>query len=205
MKELSPAAPRKLLHTREVRCTGWERDDGLFDVEGRLSDVRTFDLDGSRGNAARKAGEPIHLMSLRITLDDCFTIIAAEAASHQVPYGDCVQINDAYAQLVGLRIEAGFLQAVRIRFRGTGGCTHLTELIGPMATTALQAIRPALERQRVAAGFPALNDGPKPALLDSCHGLRRGSQGAVMRWGRAGEKSDEAQVVPLTPARSPSP
>ena len=37
MKELAPAAPRALLHTRQVQCTGWEREDGLFDIEGRLS------------------------------------------------------------------------------------------------------------------------------------------------------------------------
>ena len=55
MKQLSPAAPRTLLHTRQVQCTGWEREDGLFDIEGRLSDVRAHDLDGSRGNAPRRA------------------------------------------------------------------------------------------------------------------------------------------------------
>lgn len=183
MRQLSPAAPRALLHTRQVQCTGWEREDGLWDVEGRLSDVRTHDLDDSRGNAARKAGEPIHLMSLRITLDDSFLIVGAEAVSHQVPYADCPKINDAYEQLVGLRIEAGFTQAVKLRFRGAAGCTHLTELLGPMATTALQAIRPAMERHRMARGEPGLNDGPRPALLDTCFGLRRGGQAAVVRWG----------------------
>ncbi|MDZ4358029.1 MAG: DUF2889 domain-containing protein, partial [Variovorax sp.] len=107
MRALSPAAPRRLLHTRQVHCTGWDRDDGLWEIEGRLSDVRTHDLDDSRGNAARKAGDPVHLMSLRVTLDDSFTIVAAEAVSHQTPYEDCPRINDAYGALVGMRIEAG--------------------------------------------------------------------------------------------------
>ena len=184
MRRLSAPAPRGLLHTREIRCTGYERDDGFWDVEGHLSDVRTHDLDGSRGNAARKAGEPIHLMSLRITLDDSFTIIGAEAVSHQAPYEDCPQINAAYERLVGLRIEAGFTNAVKTRFRGVQGCTHLTELLGPMATTAFQAIRPAMERRRVAHGLPAFDDGPRPVLLDSCHALRRGGPAALVRWGR---------------------
>jgi hypothetical protein len=188
MKRLSAPAPRALLHTREVQCLGYEREDGFWEVEGRLSDVRTHDLDDSRGNAARKAGEPIHLMSLRITLDDSFTIIGAEAVSHQTPYEDCAQINAAYEQLEGLRIEAGFTQAVKARFRGTKGCTHLTELLGPMATTAFQAIRPALERRRLAHGLPALDDGPWPALLDSCHALRRGGHAALVRWGSVGQK-----------------
>ena len=188
MRALSPAAPRKLLHTRQVQCTGWERDDGLWEIEGRLSDVRTHDLDDARGNAARKAGEPIHLMSLRIALDNSFIIVAAEAVSHQAPYEDCPRINDAYRQLVGMRIEAGFNHAVKTRFRGVQGCTHLTELLGPMATTAFQAINPATERRRVAQGLPAFADGPKPALLDTCHALRRGGPAAIVRWGCAGEK-----------------
>lgn len=181
MKALSPAAPRQLLHTRQIACTGWERDDGLWEVEGQLSDVRTHDQDDSRGNAARKAGEPIHLMSMRITLDDTFTIVAAEAVSRQAPYAECPDINPAYERLVGLRIEAGFTQSVKLRFRGAQGCTHLTELIGPMATTALQAIRPAMERRRIAQGLP-IDDGPMPRLLDTCHALRSGGQAAIVRW-----------------------
>jgi len=188
MRELSPAAPRRLLHTRQVQCTGWEREDGLWEVEGRLSDVRTHDLDDSRGNAARRAGEPIHLMSLRIALDDSFTIVEAEAVSHQTPYEDCPRINHAYRQLVGMRIEAGFNHAVKTRFRGVQGCTHLTELLGPMATTAFQAFNPAKERRRIAQGLPVFEDAARPRLLDTCHALRRGGPAAIVRWGRAGEK-----------------
>lgn len=186
MKALAPAAPRALLHTRQVQCTGWEREDGLFDIEGRLSDVRTHDQDGSRGNAPRKAGEPIHLMSLRITLDERFVIVAAQACSHQVPYADCSHINAAYAQLVGMQVKGGFVKAVKTMFAGEQGCTHLTELLGPMATTAFQAINPAMERRRMRRG-EAMDD-PKSAdrLVGSCHGLRRGGQPAIIRWGQRG-------------------
>lgn len=186
MKQLSPAAPRALLHTRRVECTGWEREDGLFDIEGRLSDVRAFDLDGSRGNAPRKAGDPVHLMSLRITLDERFTIMAAEACSHQIPYADCSGINDAYQQLVGLQIKGGFTRAVKDRFSGEQGCTHLTELLGPMATTAFQAISPALERRRARRGEAIDDPNSADRLLGSCHGLRRGGEPAIIRWGQRG-------------------
>jgi hypothetical protein len=182
MRQLSPAAARSLLHTRRVQCTAWEREDGLWDVEGRLSDVRTHDLDDSRGNATRRAGEPIHLMSLRLTLDDGFLVVGAEAVSHQTPYADCPRINDSYGHLVGLRIEAGFLQAVKTRFRGVQGCTHLTELLGPIATTALQSMRPAMEQRRSALGLPRVIEGPRPALMDSCFALRRDGPAAAVRW-----------------------
>ncbi|WP_076999804.1 DUF2889 domain-containing protein [Variovorax sp. KK3] len=186
MKELSPAAPRALLHTRRVECTGWEREDGLFDVEGRMSDVRTRDQDGTRGNVPRLAGEPVHLMSLRLTLDEHFTIVAAEACTHQAPFADCGDVNDLYGRLVGLQIKGGLVKAVKERFSGHLGCTHLTELLGPMATTAFQAIGPAMELRRAQRGEPM--DDPKSAerLLDSCHGLRRGGHAAVVRWGARG-------------------
>lgn len=183
MKEVSAPAARSLLHTRQITCTGYERDDGLWEVEGRLSDVRTHDLGDTRGNHARVAGDPIHLMSLRLTIDDSLLIVQAQAVTHQGPYTDCEQINDAYRQLVGLRIEAGFNQTVKTRFRGNLGCTHLTDLLGPMATTALQTIHPARERRRALTGEPPLDEGPRPRLLDTCHALRRGGTAAIMRWG----------------------
>lgn len=186
MKELSPAAPRALLHTRQVQCTGWEREDGLFDIEGRLSDVRTHDVDDSRGNAARKAGEPIHLMSLRLTLDEKLTIVAAEAVSHQVPYADCNATNAFYGQLVGMQIKGGFSKAVKAMFAGEAGCTHLTELLGPMATTAFQALGPAMERRRVRRGEPLEDPNALKRLINSCHGLRQGGHAAVIRWGERG-------------------
>jgi hypothetical protein len=183
MKELSAAAPRGLLHTRQVQCTGWEREDGLFDVEGRLSDVRAIDQDGSRGAVPRQAGDPVHLMSLRLTLDDSFTIVAAEACTHQAPFADCLETNRTYEGLVGLQIRAGLQRAVKERFGDMLGCTHLTELLGPIATTAFQAIGPALERRRAARGEPIDDPNSMKRLLDSCHGLRRGGQPAVIRWG----------------------
>ena len=183
MRSLSDPGPRVPLHTRQITCAGYERPDGLWEIEGRLSDVRNHALDGSRGNRPRAAGEPLHLMSLRLRLDDTLLIVAAEAVTHQAPYEDCDQINAAYEALVGLRIEAGFNQAAKTRFRGRQGCTHLTDLLGPMATTALQTIRPAMERRRRERGEPALDEGPRPPLLDSCHALRSGGQAARVRWG----------------------
>jgi len=183
MRELPPPAPRTLLHTRQVQCTGWEREDGLFDIEGRMSDVRTLDQDGARGNVPRRAGEPVHLISLRITVDAQLRIVAAQACSHQVPFDDCTRINDAYERLVGLQIKGGFGKAVKDLFAGEQGCTHLTELLGPMATTAFQTLGPALERRRVARGEPLEDPASRRRLQDSCYGLRAGGHAAVVRWG----------------------
>lgn len=185
MRELSPPVARQLRHTRTVEMTGYERGDGLWDIEGRLSDVRTYDLsdERARGARARNAGDPIHLLSLRLTFNDDLEIVAAEAASHQVPYADCEQVGANYAKLVGLKVAPGFNQAVRARFKGALGCTHLTELVGPLATAAWQTIRPALDFRREQGGEPLRPEGANPVLLDSCHALRRGGEPAIVRWG----------------------
>jgi len=187
--DFGAAAPRKLMHTRQISCNGYQREDGLWDVEGQLADTRTWAAESRLGGAARAAGEPLHHMSLRLTLDDNFTILAAQALTQAAPYSECADISTRYAQLVGMRIEAGFSQAVKKMYRGASGCTHITDLIGPVATTALQMMRPLLLRRPATPGQSGPEDAPVPPLLDSCWGLRRGGQAAIVRWGTRGSKT----------------
>ena len=39
---LTSASARKSLHYREISCTGFHRSDGLWDIEGRLTDRKTI-------------------------------------------------------------------------------------------------------------------------------------------------------------------
>jgi len=174
---------RKLLHTRNIVCKGYERDDGLWDIEGSITDTKTSDLPDDDGKVWLPAGKPLHLMTLTLTVDASLTIVAAQAATHYAPNAECPAIASAYGALVGMRIGPGFIGAVKRRLKGQLGCTHLTELIGPIATTAFQTLWKLLERQRkdketqaAAAGQPV-----RPLLLDSCYALRSGGEVAVMR------------------------
>ena len=45
---LSQAAPRQHIHTREIVCRGYLRDDGLWDIEGSICDVKTYSFDNHR-------------------------------------------------------------------------------------------------------------------------------------------------------------
>ena len=75
---LSEPAAREKLHTRTVTCEGFRRADGLWDIEGHMTDVKTYGFDNSwRGRV--EPGEPLHGMWLRLTIDEDFTIRAAEA------------------------------------------------------------------------------------------------------------------------------
>src|SRR5205085_7599582 len=63
---------RELTHIRRVRYEGYKRNDGLFDIEAHLSDTKNHDYTLKTG--VRRAGQPIHDMWLRITIDRSFTI-----------------------------------------------------------------------------------------------------------------------------------
>ena len=40
---LSPPVGRQLLHTRRVTCQGFFREDGLWDIEGRITDEKSYE------------------------------------------------------------------------------------------------------------------------------------------------------------------
>lgn len=156
-----PKAPRQSLHRREISLHGYKRDDGLYDIEGHLYDVKDVDFQVASG--LRRAGEPVHSMWLRITVDKTLHIVDAEAASDAMPYiGFCDEIAPDYKKLVGMAIRPGFTNRVREALGGTRGCTHITELIGSLATTAFQTL----------AGQGVMKQDTKPYQLDRCHALR---------------------------------
>lgn len=180
-----PERPRKLLHTRSVTCRGFEREDGLWDIEGHMHDVKAVDMLHSDGSLRLAAGRPLHDMALRITIDDEMRIVDAEAITNHAPQRACPEAAYAYGRLKGLTIGAGFTTLVKARFKGVQGCTHLTELLGPMATTAYQTLFAVLEQrwcQKAATAQPGDQQGPRPPLVDSCHALRSDGEVVRMRW-----------------------
>jgi hypothetical protein len=176
---LSPPADREELHARDIALRGFQRADGRFDIEATLSDTK------ARGFASEQRGwvapgERLHGMAARMTVDVEMTIVAFEAAIDDSPFPSvCPGAAPHFARLVGLVIGPGFVRAAMQRVGGTGGCTHLRELLQQMATVAYQTMWPV--RQRRAAAQPALDQAapeqprPAPALLNSCHGWSSGS------------------------------
>ncbi len=165
---LSPAvADRTRLHTRRVVFEGYRRGDGLLDIEARLLDTK--DADYPLLSGVRKAGEPVHDMWVRVTIDARLHIHDIEAVSDRVPYPDgCELIGPAYKKLIGHNLVKGFRQALREHLGGTHGCTHLNELLGYLPTAAFQTLA-GLRRET------ELGEG-KPFQLDRCHALETGSE-----------------------------
>lgn len=172
---LSPSADREPIHTRRITCRGYRRADGLWDVEGQLTDVKTYDFQ-TEECGLREPGDPIHEMWVRLTLDDDFVVRGVEAATDKSPYLACGVVTSKFQSLMGLTIRSGWTRAVKERLGGPQACTHLVELLGPIATTAFQTIYPVLAREQAerarqdrAAGRTAPSRRGRPALLNMCH------------------------------------
>lgn len=169
-----PAARREQVHTRRIELQGYSREDGLFDIEARLTDTKSYGFEtDDRGWI--DPGEPLHGMSMRMTVDEDMTIVAFEAATDYSPHAICPQIAPNYAKLAGLRIGPGFLRAVAERVGGVHGCTHLRELMQQMGTVAYQTLYPVLARKKPAGAG-------RPALLNSCYAYREDSPVVARRW-----------------------
>jgi hypothetical protein len=137
---LSPPASRSPVHTRSIECRSYRRDDGLFDIEGHLTDVKSYPFTSEyRGEV--KAGEPVHDMWLRLTVDDQMVVRDVEAKTDAGPYAICPAINPAFAKLKGLSVGPGWNKKVRELLGGVQGCTHLVDLLGPLGTVTLHTVR----------------------------------------------------------------
>jgi hypothetical protein len=190
---IASATKRKMAHVRRIVCTGYVRDDGFFDIEANMTDVKGRDSDLLFKDVPR--GDPIHDMWLTLTVDANLVIRAAHAHTAAAPTPWCAQINASYAKLVGIAIGSGYMKEVKARLGGTLGCTHLTELLGPMATTAFQTIM-GLRNDAHASLEETAQGGRAPLLplLDTCHAWR--ADGDVVRVvrQRTGKTASPAQA-----------
>lgn len=177
---LPEAAPRELIHTRRIEGHGYKRQDGLWDIEGRLTDGKSYAF-GNEYRGEVKPGEFIHEMWLRLTVDDTLTIKAVEASTDHSPYGVCPSILPNFQQLIGLRIAKGFNAKVFELFSGVHGCTHHVELIGRLATVAFQTIFPFRSRLARLEGKNA-DASRKPRLLNTCHAFAEDGEIAQKLW-----------------------
>jgi len=167
---LSPAAERDMIHTRTMDLRAYRRSDGLYDIEGHIIDVKPFTHNFT--DTYRAAGEPVHDMWLRLTVDKELVVQAAEAKFDVGAHAYCAGVEPNFAELAGLRIAPGWNRGVRQRVGHGLGCTHLVEMLAQMATAAMQALWSEREPESEAASHPEERRLPS-ALLDSCHAYRR--------------------------------
>ncbi len=166
---LSPPADRELLHTRAIELHGYRRADGLYDIEARLTDTKSYAFSNSdRGRI--EPGTPLHGMLARMTVSEDMVITAFEAVTEYGPYAICPAAAPNFAGLAGLRIGRGFIKAANERVGGVHGCTHLRELLGQMGTVAFQTLY-SVRNKTAPAPDPAPNaveTASRPMMLGTC-------------------------------------
>src|ERR671918_678584 len=114
---LSDPHDREHLHTRAYEFRGFRRSDGLWDIEGHLTDRKTYHfMNEFRGKIA--AGEPLHDMWIRLTIDDDFVVRDIEAATDAGPFRVCPDIVPSFKKVVGLRMGRGWRQQLKERVGG---------------------------------------------------------------------------------------
>lgn len=155
---------------------GYAREDGLFDIEAHLTDRKPVPF-AAKAGVHVPAGETIHDMWVRLTIDDGFVIREAVAATDASPFDDCRHTPASMASMVGVRIGAGWTREIQARLGGVKSCTHLKEMLIPLGTAAYQAMALPLR------GRPdALDPAGRPLAIDSCLALASTGRVVAIRW-----------------------
>lgn len=176
---LPPAVKREKKHHRKIDCEGFLRGDGLWDIDVHLVDTRSYDCSYDelhRGGLIR-AGEPVHDMWLRFTIDLDFLIHDVQAASDQTPFTVCPRAAETMRELIGLRIGWGWMKKVRERVGSDRSCTHLMDLLGQLAATAYQTLHAALEERETMREVRE-----RPPIIDTCLALSSSGDVVRSRW-----------------------
>ncbi|OWT58967.1 DUF2889 domain-containing protein [Candidimonas nitroreducens] len=169
--------PRRLMHIRTIECCGYERDDGLWDIEGRLTDRKTHFWPQRAGERDLPAGDPAHDMRLRLTIDLDMVIQESYAYTAAGPYGDCGAMSDRFALLKGRRIARGWTKDLARLVGGVYGCTHQWELLSRVAAVAYQSTNGARNKRR---GGQMGTEPPRN--LNTCHMYASTSPVVFKRW-----------------------
>ena len=173
---LPPSVSRDELHLRRIEVRGYRRHDALYDIEARITDTKSHAFKIERGETL-PPGEPLHDMWVRLVLDEDLTVHDAIACTDAAPFGICREASETLAQLNGMRIGPGWTAAVKERLAGARGCTHLTELLVPLGTTAFQTL------SQVRQGRPmSLTASGRPAKIDTCYAYASNRDVVKRRW-----------------------
>ena len=168
-KNNNPEMQRKVIHNRKIDINCYARDDNLFDIEAKIVDVKPFKTI-SNYDFDREAYSPIHDMTLTVTINKEFMIKNVEAIMLTPAHESCHPASKNYKELIGIQIGPGWIKKVKDRVPINYGCTHLTEMLQQIGTTAFQGIFGLNLDSSIKSDLrkPFSNN-----FVDSCYGLRK--------------------------------
>lgn len=155
---------REELHRRQLDLRFYRRSDGLYEIVGQMMDTKSHPFMLALRTQPVEPGDPIHHMVFTLVLDESLVVKDAFAQMKATPFGVCLGAQNTVGGLIGLRIGPGWNKKVRDVLGGTASCTHLMELLGPMATTAFQGIAP----KRLEEASKPENEHMRVVKVNSC-------------------------------------
>jgi hypothetical protein len=161
------AVPRTHVHTRKVEYRGYRREDGLWDIEGELTDTKTY-THKTPDRGVLEAGKALHGMAIRLTVDDHMKIVDIAVRMPSAPFPECQQAQPPMSRMIGHTLGRGWRKAIEQALGGTQGCAHLRELLFNMATAAYQTIPHYRNHMRRLAGLPEPVLKRPPPHLGQC-------------------------------------
>ena len=168
---------REELHFRQINMRGWRRSDGLFEVEGRVTDRKPHEFKSPCGSRVVAPNEPIHDMVVKLVFDEDMMVHEVSAFTEAAPYGDCFSAGPTLQSLKGLHISRGWSREIQSRLGGAQSCTHLMEILLPMGTTAFQS----LTMLRISRPTVVDVEG-KPRKVDSCYAYAANREIVLHQW-----------------------
>jgi len=159
-----PEISREELHFRNIDMRGFRRSDGLFEVEGRVTDRKTYEMETLLGGRKVPAQQPLHDMGVRIIFDETMLVHDIGTFMSASPYGICPGGGEALQALKGEKMSSGWSRIIREKLANAHSCTHLVQLLSPMATVAFQTLSAVRRFQAVQRDA----DG-RPLKIDSCY------------------------------------
>ncbi len=147
---------------------GYDREDGLWDIEAELTDVKTYDFQVA-DEPVFPAQEPIHRLRIRVTLNNKMVIQDIATSMDDIPHPECAGAPHGMHQLIGQTMGPGWRKVINEHIGGTQGCTHLRELLFNMATAAYQTLPAGQWHRREQAGQPHPTNTQPPYHLGQCH------------------------------------
>lgn len=173
-----PDSPNRTeLHHRRIEMRGYRRDDGLYEIDGRVTDVKTERTRRIDGGRDFPPGLPIHDMWVRLVVDETLLVHDIVAVTDASPYDVCREAVEPMRAIVGQRIKAGWSMMVKAKLGGAQGCTHLMEILIPLATAAYQTLTSLRLNQP-----PAVDAAGRPRKIDSCYAYAKDREVVQKVW-----------------------
>jgi Protein of unknown function (DUF2889) len=104
---------REEQHFRRIDMKAYLREDGLYEVEGIVTDRKPQRFTPASGGKTFEPGKPLHDMGLRLVFDESMIVREVSTFTDAAPYEACSNGGHELQSLKGMQIGAGWNSEVK--------------------------------------------------------------------------------------------